>query len=53
LGEGILPKAYELDRKIEKRVPKAIIGCRLSQDEAKKNSREATDNEAANRDGLV
>ena len=36
LGEGTFTEGHELDRKTEKRVPKAMIGRRLSQDEAKR-----------------
>jgi hypothetical protein len=36
LGEGAVTEGYELDRKTEKQVPKAMIGRRLSQEEAKR-----------------
>jgi hypothetical protein len=36
LGEGTFTEGHELDAKTERRVPKAIIGRRLSQDEAKR-----------------
>jgi len=36
LDEGIFTEGYELDRRTEKQVPKAMIGCRLSQEEAKR-----------------
>jgi hypothetical protein len=35
LDEGTFTKGHELDRKTEKQVPKAMIGRRLSQEEAK------------------
>jgi hypothetical protein len=34
LDEGEFTEGHELDRKTEKQVPKAMIGCRLSQAEA-------------------
>jgi hypothetical protein len=34
--EGTFSEGYELDRKTSKQVPKAMIGRRLSQKEAKK-----------------
>jgi hypothetical protein len=36
LDEGEFTEGHELDRKTEKQVPKAMIGCRLSQEEAKR-----------------
>jgi hypothetical protein len=36
LDEGTFTEGHELDRKTEKQVPKAMIGCRLSQEEAKR-----------------
>ena len=36
LGEGTFTEGHELDGKTEKRVPKAMIRRRLSQDEAKR-----------------
>jgi len=36
LGEGTFTEGHELDLKTEKGVPKAMIGHRLSQDEAKR-----------------
>jgi hypothetical protein len=36
LDQGEFAEGHELDRKTEKRVPKAIIGRRLSQAEAKR-----------------
>jgi hypothetical protein len=36
LDEGVFTEGHELDRKTEKQVPKAMIGCRLSQEEAKR-----------------
>jgi hypothetical protein len=36
LGEGAFTEGHELDRKTEKQVPKAMIGRRLSQEEAKR-----------------
>jgi hypothetical protein len=36
LGEGTISEGHELDRKTEKKVPKAMIGRRLSQEEAKR-----------------
>jgi hypothetical protein len=36
LNEGTFTEGHELDGKTEKRVPKAMIGCRLSQKEAKR-----------------
>ena len=36
LDEGEFTEGHELDRKIEKQVPKAMIGRRLSQEEAKR-----------------
>ena len=35
LDQGNFTEGHELDRKTEKQVPKAMIGCRLSQEEAK------------------
>jgi hypothetical protein len=36
LDEGTFTEGHELDPKTEKRVPKAMFGRRLSQDEAKR-----------------
>jgi hypothetical protein len=36
LDEGTFTEGHELDRKTTKQVPKAMIGRRLSQDEAKR-----------------
>ena len=36
LDEGTFTEGHELDRKTEKQVPKAMIGRRLSQQEAKR-----------------
>jgi hypothetical protein len=36
LGEGTFTEGHELDSKTQKRVPKGMIGRRLSQDEAKR-----------------
>ena len=36
LDEGTFTEGHELDRKTEKQVPKAMIGRRLSQEEAKR-----------------
>jgi hypothetical protein len=36
LNEGTFTEGHELDRKTEKQVPTAMIGCRLSQEEAKR-----------------
>jgi hypothetical protein len=36
LDEGEFTEGHELDRKTTKQVPKAMIGCRLSQEEAKR-----------------
>ena len=36
LGRGTFTEGHELDPKTEKRVPKGMIGRRLSQDEAKR-----------------
>jgi hypothetical protein len=36
LDEGVFTEGHELDRKTEKQVPKAMIGRRLSQEEAKR-----------------
>jgi hypothetical protein len=36
LDEGTFTEGHELDGKTEKQVPKAMIGCRLSQQEAKR-----------------
>jgi hypothetical protein len=36
LDEGTFTEGHELDRKTEKQVPKAMIGSRLSQEEAKR-----------------
>ena len=36
LDEGTFTEGHELDRKTEKQIPKAMIGRRLSQAEAKK-----------------
>jgi hypothetical protein len=36
LDEGRFTEGHELDGKTEKQVPKAMIGCRLSQQEAKR-----------------
>jgi hypothetical protein len=36
LGEGAFTEGHELDGKTEKRVPKGMIGRRLSQGEAKR-----------------
>jgi hypothetical protein len=36
LDEGTFTEGYELDRNTEKQVPKAMIGRRLSQEEAKR-----------------
>jgi hypothetical protein len=36
LDEGTFTEAHELDRKTERQVPKAMIGRRLSQEEAKR-----------------
>jgi hypothetical protein len=36
LDEGTFTEAHELDRKTMKQVPKAMIGRRLSQEEAKR-----------------
>jgi hypothetical protein len=36
LDEGEFTEGHELDRKTEKQVPKAMIGSRLSQEEAKR-----------------
>ena len=36
LDEGTFTEGYELDRKTIKQVPKAMIGRRMSQEEAKK-----------------
>jgi hypothetical protein len=36
LDEGTFTEGYELDRKTSKQVPKAMIGRRLSQEEAKR-----------------
>jgi len=36
LDEGNFTEGHELDRKTEKRVPKAMVGRRLSQDETKR-----------------
>jgi hypothetical protein len=36
LDEGTFTEGHELDRKTEKQVPKAMTGCRLSQEEAKR-----------------
>jgi hypothetical protein len=36
LDEGEFTEGHELDRKTEKQVPKAMIGQRLSQEEAKR-----------------
>ena len=36
LDEGTFTEGHELDRKTTKQVPKAMIGRRLSQEEAKK-----------------
>ena len=37
LDEGMSTEGHELDGKTEKRLPKAMIGRRLSQDEAKRS----------------
>jgi hypothetical protein len=36
LDQGEFTEGHELGRKTEKQVPKAMIGCRLSQEEAKR-----------------
>jgi hypothetical protein len=36
LDEGTFTEGHELDRKTERQVPKAMIGRRLSQEEAKR-----------------
>jgi hypothetical protein len=36
LDEGEFTEGHELDRRTTKQVPKAMIGCRLSQEEAKR-----------------
>jgi hypothetical protein len=36
LDQGEFTEGHELDRKTTKQVPKAMIGCRLSQEEAKR-----------------
>ena len=36
LDQGKFTEGHELDRKTTKQVPKAMIGCRLSQEEAKR-----------------
>jgi hypothetical protein len=36
LEEGTFTEGHELDRRTEKQIPKAMIGCRLSQEETKR-----------------
>jgi hypothetical protein len=36
LDEGTFTEGHELDRKTEKQIPKAMIGRRLTQEEAKR-----------------